>query len=74
MSIQKRLRISESIPMVYWLVATFWRFGRSLVREGSNPDSETSWFRDPLSHPDIARMSERERADLPFRPECVVSE
>lgn len=24
------------------------------------------WWRDPLSHPDIARMSERERADLPF--------
>ena len=26
------------------------------------------WWRDPLSHPDIARMSERERADLPFDP------
>lgn len=24
------------------------------------------WARDPLSHPDIARMSERERGDLPF--------
>lgn len=24
------------------------------------------WWRDPLSHPDIARMNERERADLPF--------
>lgn len=26
------------------------------------------WARDPLSHPDIARMSERERGDLPFDP------
>ena len=24
------------------------------------------WWADPLSHPDIARMTERERADLPF--------
>lgn len=24
------------------------------------------WDDDPLSHPDIARMSEREKADLPF--------
>ncbi|MBO6603238.1 hypothetical protein [Rhodophyticola porphyridii] len=26
------------------------------------------WRRDPLSHPDIARMSKRELADLPFDP------
>ena len=26
------------------------------------------WCRDPLSHPDIARMSARELADLPFDP------
>lgn len=24
------------------------------------------WLCDPLSHPDIARMTERERADLPW--------
>lgn len=29
------------------------------------------WWRDPLSHPDIARMSERERADLPFDPAAL---
>jgi hypothetical protein len=26
------------------------------------------WRRDPLSHPDIQAMSERERSDLPFDP------
>ena len=26
---------------------------------------------DPLSHPDIARMSEREKADLPFDPRAI---
>jgi hypothetical protein len=26
------------------------------------------WWRDPLTHPAIARMTERERADLPFDP------
>jgi hypothetical protein len=31
-------------------------------------------FRDPLSHPAIARMSERERADLPFCPARVQPE
>lgn len=24
------------------------------------------WLRDPLQHPDLARMDERELADLPF--------
>ncbi|MBN8290349.1 hypothetical protein JI664_00060 [Rhodobacter sp. NTK016B] len=32
------------------------------------------WFRDPLSHPDIARMSERERADLPWEPSRICPE
>ena len=27
-----------------------------------------NWHRDPLSHPEIQAMSERERADLPFNP------
>jgi hypothetical protein len=26
----------------------------------------TRWQRDPLQHPDLARMEERELADLPF--------
>lgn len=28
------------------------------------------WGRDPLAHPAIRRMSERERADLPLVPAC----
>jgi len=27
---------------------------------------QAEWMRDPLSHPDIDAMSERELADLPF--------
>lgn len=30
--------------------------------------------RDPLAHPAIARMTEREKADLPFCPERVEAE
>lgn len=30
-------------------------------------DDRLSWLRDPLSHPAVERMSERELADLPFR-------
>lgn len=26
-----------------------------------------NWLRDPLAHPDIEAMDERQRADLPFR-------
>lgn len=42
--------------------------------DSSGIDSERflAWLRDPLSHPDIARMDERELGDLPlgrgFRP------
>ncbi|RYH06135.1 hypothetical protein EU800_24900 [Tropicimonas sp. IMCC6043] len=32
------------------------------TRHWDNP----AWWRDPLSHPDIRRMSPRELADLPF--------
>lgn len=32
------------------------------------------WRRDPLSHPDLHAMSERELADLPFDPGAIVSE
>ena len=35
---------------------------------------ETQWRKDPLSHPDIQQMSERERADLQFNPHCIESE
>jgi hypothetical protein len=36
--------------------------------------AEIQWRQDPLSHPDIRSMSERERADLQFNPEIVDSE
>lgn len=35
---------------------------------------KSDWNRDPLSHPDLEIMSERELADLPFDPETIVSE
>ncbi len=42
-----------------------------LARRASNQaggsDAERGWVRDPLSHPDIAAMDERQRADLPFQ-------
>lgn len=34
--------------------------------------SRSVYDRDPLSHPDIARMTEREKADLPFCPERIL--
>ncbi len=37
-------------------------------------DQMSDWCRDPLSHPDIRRMSERERADLQFNPRYFKSE
>ena len=33
-----------------------------------------SWSRDPLSHPDLERMSQTELADLPFDPRQVCDE
>lgn len=38
--------------------------GRALPGDG---DDRMFWRRDPLSHPAIERMSQREVADLPFR-------
>jgi hypothetical protein len=36
--------------------------------------ADTHWKRDPLSHPDIRRMPERDRADLPFDPHRLDAE
>lgn len=33
---------------------------------GVTHDEQAAWLHDPLSHPDIKAMSERQRADLPF--------
>lgn len=35
------------------------------------PAPRDAAFRDPLSHPDLARMDQRALADLQFRPERV---
>ncbi len=42
---------------------------RLFRRTSASPDRQ--WQRDPLSHPQIARMSKRDLADLPFDPETV---
>lgn len=44
-------------------------FGQHVV-DRNEPD-EVRWRRDPLSHPDLRRMSQRELADLPFDPHAV---
>lgn len=35
--------------------------------QAGGSDADRGWVRDPLSHPDIAAMDERQRADLPFQ-------
>lgn len=37
-------------------------------------DDDVNWRRDPLSHPDLRAMSQRELADLPFSPEQFLPE
>lgn len=43
----------------------------SRTRRDSAPlcdgDDPANWVRDPLAHPQIEAMDERQRADLPFR-------
>ncbi|WP_104667738.1 hypothetical protein [Ensifer adhaerens] len=34
--------------------------------EGHKDDGPLTWARDPLMHPDLERMDERELGDLPF--------
>ena len=36
------------------------------ARPVASVDERLVWLRDPLSHPAIEAMAERERADLPF--------
>ncbi|ODR89049.1 hypothetical protein A8M32_21555 [Sinorhizobium alkalisoli] len=43
----------------------------SMLRPKGDPISDpcheaVNWLRDPLQHPDLMRMEERELADLPF--------
>ena len=38
----------------------------STAHDRAEPESRAHWLRDPLAHPDLEAMSERELADLPF--------
>ncbi|WP_394890702.1 hypothetical protein ACG873_04880 [Mesorhizobium sp. AaZ16] len=50
-------------------------FGQVLRTPRETSASEESWMLDPLSHPDVEAMTERELADLPFnRGYCGASE
>lgn len=40
---------------------------RVSVQQAPDPALRLQWIRDPLSHPILDAMSERELADLPFR-------
>ncbi|PST26409.1 hypothetical protein C7U60_05175 [Mesorhizobium plurifarium] len=39
---------------------------RPRISSGSVRGLASDWMRDPLQHPDLSRMDERELADLPF--------
>ncbi|MCA1403456.1 hypothetical protein I6F26_02415 [Ensifer sp. IC3342] len=41
-------------------------FNRAASTSGNRAETSPNWQRDPLQHPDLARMDERELADLPF--------
>jgi hypothetical protein len=40
--------------------------GLSTATGCADPERKAQWLRDPLAHPDLEAMSERELADLPF--------
>jgi hypothetical protein len=57
---------------------TFFSYLNQLIErqfgEQKPQDPLSHWRRDPLAHPDIKRMTERERADLQFNPHCIARE
>ena len=40
--------------------------GLSTAARSDDVERKMQWLRDPLAHPDLEAMSERELADLPF--------
>ncbi|WP_168193044.1 hypothetical protein [Rhodophyticola sp. CCM32] len=45
------------------------------IRRQSSPDPLCQqWRRNPLSHPEIAKMDKRALADMPFDPACITAE
>jgi hypothetical protein len=59
-------------PLSRWqqLAAPF----RQARGQPAAPRQEAGWRRDPLSHPALARMTQRELGDLPFDPRAVAEE
>ncbi|MDD9721187.1 hypothetical protein PVW51_10795 [Sulfitobacter sp. PR48] len=60
--------------MTHALENLFGWFSRDRRKARAEAHARALWGRDPLSHPDIARMTERERADLQFQPSCIAPE
>ena len=73
-SIPEQAFLGESERMKRGLVRYAKEISKVFSRPSATPDARPNWYRDPLSHPDIARMSLRELADLQFRPECIEPE
>lgn len=49
------------------MLKLFFNLAYHAKRGAPGPDGrDDAWIRDPLAHPDIAVMDERQRADLPF--------
>ncbi|MEM9230792.1 MAG: hypothetical protein AAGB10_14420 [Pseudomonadota bacterium] len=52
----------------------WFRPGRDSGFASGMPSQCSKPYRDPLSHPDLMRMNQRELADLQFEARCVCSE
>jgi hypothetical protein len=70
----KKPRITNNDGMKHAIITFLKKVTRVDCGSAAVSCPEEYWSRDPLSHPDIAKMSERERADLQWAPEKVVSE
>jgi hypothetical protein len=47
-------------------IISIWRHLSTVPHASDEVERQAEWMRDPLSHPDIDAMSERQLADLPF--------
>jgi len=57
---------------VFLSVAAFFRrFRNELRAAAADFHEQENWRHDPLSHPALAAMGERDLADLPFEPKSV---
>jgi len=53
--------------MLGFLISTLRQFHRLPAHAERDAQARLQWCRDPLSHPVLDGMSERELGDLPFR-------